>query len=277
MFTGIIEEKGEVLSLDTRADVIRLTLRAPLAVTGAKHGDSISVSGVCLTVVDQTEDSFTADVMQQTLDMSTVGSLKPGDAVNLERAALVGDRLGGHIVQGHIDGTSTVLAATPGEAWSVLRFSLSDELAPLVVDKGSIAVAGVSLTVSNVDGGHGHPGAGAEAGAVVGTGTGTIARADAGTAAGAGAVAGTDTAAGAVASTGTAADSANPAVGNAVADGTAAGATTGTTPAHWFEVSLIPETLAATTLGTLAVGDVVNIETDILARHVERLLSLRSN
>ncbi|GAA0999147.1 riboflavin synthase [Subtercola frigoramans] len=221
MFTGIIEEKGEVLAIEPRADVVRLTLRAPLAVSGARHGDSISVSGVCLTVVDQTVDSFTADVMQQTIDMSTVGSLKPGDAVNLERAALVGDRLGGHIVQGHIDGTSTVLAVTPGEAWSVLRFSLSPELAPLVVDKGSIAVAGVSLTVSNVDGGHGHPGA-----------TPPTEGADAGDA--------------------------------------------HTASAHWFEVSLIPETLSATTLGALAVGDVVNIETDILARHVERLLSLRT-
>ncbi|MDF2443805.1 MAG: riboflavin synthase [Subtercola sp.] len=207
MFTGIIEEKGEVLALEPSADVIRLTLRAPLAVQGAKHGDSISVSGVCLTVVAQTDETFTADVMQQTLDMSTIGALQPGDTVNLERAALVGDRLGGHIVQGHIDGTSTVLAVTPGESWSVLRFSLDDDLAALVVDKGSIAVAGVSLTVSNVDGAHGHP---------------------------------------------------EP------------------TAAHWFEVSLIPETLAATTLGSLAVGDRVNIETDILARHVERLLAVRS-
>jgi riboflavin synthase len=212
MFTGIIEEKGEVVAVEPSADVLRLTLRAPLAVVGAKHGDSISVSGVCLTVVDQSPDGFTADVMQQTLDMSTIGDLKPGDQVNLERAALVGDRLGGHIVQGHIDGTSQVLSVNPGEAWSVLRFSLSPELAPLVVDKGSIAVAGVSLTVSNVDGGHGHPDAAGQA-----------------------------------------------------------------STEHWFEVSLIPETLAATTLGALEVGDVVNIETDILARHVERLLSLRGS
>lgn len=222
MFTGIVEEQGEVLAIVPRADVVRLTVRAPIAVTGARHGDSISVSGVCLTVVDQTSDSFTADVMQQTLDMSTVGSLKPGDRVNLERAALVGDRIGGHIVQGHIDGTSTVLAVTPGEAWSVLRFSLDAELAPLVVDKGSIAVAGVSLTVSNVDRAHGHPRPGGE----------------------------------------TAALGASPAAADA--------------SGHWFEVSLIPETLAATTLGALRVGDRVNIETDILARHVERLLALGS-
>ncbi|MEF2978692.1 riboflavin synthase [Subtercola sp. YIM 133946] len=218
MFTGIIEEIGEVVALEQSADVIRLTLNAPLAVDGTKHGDSVSVSGVCLTVVGQSTAGFTADVMQQTLDMSTIGALRPGDRVNLERAALVGDRIGGHIVQGHVDGTSEVLSVTPGEAWSVLRFSLSDELAPLVVDQGSIAVAGVSLTVSDVDGGHGHP----------------------------------ET--------------------EAVGDG-AAVSLTGARGGHWFEVSLIPETLAATTLGTLAVGDVVNIETDILARHVQRLLS----
>ncbi len=200
MFTGIIEELGEVLALDETADAAVITVRAPLAVSDARHGDSISVQGVCLTVIGQTADTFTADVMKQTLSMSTIGSLAPGDRVNLERAARVGDRLGGHIVQGHVDGTARVLSVTPGEAWSVLRFSLGDALAPLVVDKGSISVSGVSLTVS---------GLGDEA------------------------------------------------------DGS-----------HWFEVSLIPETLAATTLGGLAVGDRVNLETDILARHVERLVSL---
>ncbi|UFS57800.1 riboflavin synthase [Subtercola endophyticus] len=232
MFTGIIEEVGEVTALTQSADVIRLSVLAPLAVVGTKHGDSISVNGVCLTVVDQSPEGFTVDVMQQTLDMSTIGSLQPGDRANLERAAMVGDRIGGHIVQGHVDGTSTVLAVSPGEAWSVLRFSLSDDLAPLVVDQGSIAVAGVSLTVSaashiDVDGGHGHPDA----------------------------------------SRGTAAnDTAETAAPDIAAPGE-----------HWFEVSLIPETLAATTLGSLAVGDVVNIETDILARHVERLLSFRGS
>ena len=246
MFTGIIEEKGAVVSIEPSSDVIRLTVRAPLAVVGAKHGDSISVSGVCLTVVDQSPDGFTADVMQQTLDMSTIGALRPGDQVNLERAALVGDRLGGHIVQGHIDGTSTVLAVHPGEAWSVLRFSLSPELAPLVVDKGSIAVAGVSLTVSNVDGGHGHPDAAGSA------------RADSAM----------DGAPGA-------ADEARDAAAQPAGLARVGSPTDSAgEPDHWFEVSLIPETLAATTLGSLAVGDVVNIETDILARHVERLLSL---
>jgi riboflavin synthase len=192
VFTGIIEELGEVVDLAATDDGARLTIRAPKAVSDAGHGDSISVSGVCLTVVDQGPDWFTADVMGVTIDMSTLGGVATGDRVNIERAMQVGDRLGGHIVQGHIDGTSTVLSVTDEGSWSVLRFSLSEELAPLVARKGSIAVHGVSLTVS--------------------------------------------------------------AVGR-----------------DWFEVSLIPETLTATTLGALTVGDSVNIETDILARHVARM------
>ena len=211
MFTGIIEELGEVIAWQptagptiagsrasrsdgraVRVGSARLTVRAPLAVSDARHGDSISVSGVCLTVVDQGDDWFTADVMAETIAMSNLGGVQPGERVNIERAVQVGDRLGGHIVQGHIDGTSTLLSVTPGSAWRVLRFDISPELAPLVAGKGSIAVDGVSLTVS--------------------------------------------------------------AVGR-----------------DWFEVSLIPETLAATTLGAKTVGDTVNIETDILARHVARL------
>ncbi|MFO7689792.1 MAG: riboflavin synthase [Cryobacterium sp.] len=200
MFTGIIEELGSVDRVDRSPDAARLTIRGPLVVAGAGHGDSISVSGVCLTVVERTEAGFTADVMQQTLDMSTLNAIAPGMPVNLERAAVVGGRLGGHIVQGHIDGTSTVLAVTPADAWRMLRFSLSAALAPLVVDKGSIAIDGVSLTVSSIS-----PADAAE---------------------------------------------------------------------QWFEVSLIPETLTATTLGERLVGDRVNIETDIVARHVERMLAL---
>jgi riboflavin synthase len=193
MFTGIIEELGEVLAWDAEGDSGRLTIKAPLAVSDAKHGDSISVDGVCLTVVDQGPDWFTADVMAVSIAMSTLGERQVGDLVDIERAAALGDRLGGHIVQGHIDGTATVLAVTPGDAWRVLRFTLDPEHAPLVVRKGSIAVNGVSLTVSD---------------------------------------AGDD----------------------------------------WFEVSLIPETLTATVLGELTPGDRVNIETDILARHVQRLI-----
>ncbi|MFT4283884.1 MAG: riboflavin synthase [Protaetiibacter sp.] len=203
MFTGIIEERGEVLAWEPTADAARITVRAPLAASDASHGDSISVSGVCLTVVDQGEYWFTADVMAISIEVSTIGERRPGDVVNLERAAPVGGRLGGHIVQGHIDGTATVLEARDGSAWRVVRFTLSPELAPLVTRKGSIAVDGTSLTVS------------------------------------------------------------------AVADPSEA--------EQWFEVSLIPETLEATTLGALAVGDRVNLETDILARHVERMLAFREN
>jgi riboflavin synthase len=195
MFTGIIEELGEIVDWQPSPDAARITVRGPLAVSDAKHGDSISVSGVCLTVIDQGEDWFTADVMAETIAMSTLSTVSAGQRVNIERAAQVGDRLGGHIVQGHIDGTSELLSVSEGEAWRVLRFSLAPQLAPLVVDKGSIAIDGVSLTVS---------------------------------------AAGDD----------------------------------------WFEVSLIPETLTATTLGERVVGDLVNIETDILARHVGRMLRL---
>ncbi|TAM71863.1 MAG: riboflavin synthase [Microbacteriaceae bacterium] len=207
MFTGIIEEIGEITDVQHTADAARITVRGPLVVSDARHGDSISVSGVCLTVVDQTADAFTADVMAETLKMSTLGSATTGRQVNLERAAAVGDRIGGHIVQGHIDGTARILATTDGGAWRVVRLSLAPELAPLVVRKGSIAIDGVSLTVSAVGGGT--------------------------------SASGSD-------------DS-------------------------WFEVSLIPETLTATTLGDSAVGDSVNIETDILARHVERMLSLSAH
>jgi riboflavin synthase len=192
MFTGIIEELGEIVDWQHHGDAGRVTVRGPLAVSDAKHGDSISVSGVCLTVVEQGPDWFTADVMGQTLRMSSPTQWVIGETVNLERAAAVGDRLGGHIVQGHIDGTATVLEVRDEGSWRVVRFALAADHAPLVVDKGSIAIDGISLTVS---------------------------------------AAGDD----------------------------------------WFEVSLIPETLQRTTLGRRAVGHQVNIETDILARHVARL------
>ncbi|MGO1770263.1 MAG: riboflavin synthase [Microbacterium sp.] len=202
MFTGIIEEVGEITHVAPFGDGIRIGVRAPHAVTGARRGDSIAVSGVCLTVVDHDEHGFTADVMRQTLDLSTIGAAGAGTPVNLEPAMAAEGRLGGHIVQGHIDGTGTVLNVVPGAQWRVIRIGIPGHLAPLVVDKGSIAVDGVSLTVSAVSG----PGE----------------------------------------------------------------------PAAWFEVSLIPETLSATTLGLRANGDRVNLETDILARHVERLLSFRT-
>lgn len=199
MFTGIIEELGEIIEWQHTTDAARLTVRAPLAVSDAAHGDSISVSGVCLTVIAQGDDWFTADVMAETIRMSTLTNPQPGERVNLERAAKVGDRLGGHIVQGHIDGTAEILSITDGSAWRVVRLKISPDLAGLVARKGSIALDGVSLTVS--------------------------------------------------------------AVGPRGVE-------------NWFEVSLIPETLRATTLGQKQPGDLVNVETDILARHVQRLLEV---
>ena len=198
MFTGIVEDIGEIVEIVPSGDGVRLTVRSDVVVTDAGHGDSISVSGVCLTVVDRGADRFTADVMRQTLDMSPLGALAPGARVNLERATAAHGRLGGHVVQGHVDGTGRILEVRPGDRWRVVRVGMPAELAPLVVDKGSIAVDGVSLTVSAVS------------------------------------------------------DAAE--------------------PEPWFEVSLIPETLEATTLGTREPGDRVNLETDVLARHVQRML-----
>lgn len=205
MFTGLIEEIGEITAIEPVGDSLRLTIAGPLVTSDATHGASICVSGVCLTVIEQgsTADgrgTFTADVMAQSIRMSALSDLAVGSKVNLERAVRVDTRLGGHIVQGHVDGTATLLSVTPGDAWQVLRFSLSAELAPLLVDKGSVTLSGVSLTVSGI------------------------------------------------------ADEAE--------------------TEQWFEVSLIPETLTATILGSLQPGDRVNVETDILARHVARMLRL---
>lgn len=199
MFTGIIEEIGEITAVETSGDGIRLTVRAPQAASDAAHGDSIAISGVCLTVVDRYADGFVADVMRQTLDMSTLDDVAAGRRVNVERALPAHARLGGHIVQGHIDGTGEILQTRPGDQWRVLRIGIPADLADLVVDKGSIAVDGVSLTVS--------------------------------------------------------------------------AASAAREPQPWFEVSLIPETLTATTLGDRTPGDRVNLETDILARHVRRLIA----
>lgn len=202
MFTGIIEEIGEITAIAPSGDGWRLTVRAPKAAEDAVHGESIAVSGVCLTVVGSTSDTFDADVMKQTLDVSALATASVGTRVNIEKAMPVGARLGGHIVQGHVDGTGEVAEVRPGDQWSVLRIAIPEDLAPVVVDKGSISIDGTSLTVSAVSAPE--------------------------------------------------AESA------------------------WLEVSLIPETLSATTLGSRAVGDRVNLETDILARHVERLLAFRA-
>jgi riboflavin synthase len=194
MFTGIVEELGEVVELEHVGDSARLRVRAVRATADARPGDSIAVNGVCLTVTESSESAFTADVMAETLHRSGLGRLAPGARVNLERAVRLADRLGGHLVQGHVDGVGTVLARTPSARWEVVRVSLPEALARYVVEKGSIAVDGVSLTVSA-------------------TGSG------------------------------------------------------------WFEVSLVATTLAATTLGAVREGDPVNLEVDVIAKYVERLLA----
>ncbi len=202
MFTGIVEERGEVVARVELSDSARLTLRGPLVTSELGHGDSVCVSGVCLTVVDVADGCFTADVMAETLDRSGLGSLRAGDGVNLERALTLASRLGGHLVQGHVDATGTVLARTPGAAWEVLRVSMPRDISRYVVEKGSVTVDGVSLTVSSICG----------------------------------------------------VDDRSP----------------------WFEVSLIPTTLELTTLGGADVGATVNLEVDVLAKHVERLLAARA-
>ncbi|MEV6769074.1 riboflavin synthase [Nocardia sp. NPDC051030] len=205
MFTGIVEELGEIVATEQLADAARLTIRGPLVTSDAGHGDSIAVNGVCLTVVDQKVegDVFTVDVMAETLNRSSIGGLDVGSRVNLERAAAVNSRLGGHIVQGHVDGTGTVLARTPSENWEVVRISLPDSIARYVVEKGSITIDGISLTVSGLG----------------------LAE-------------------------------------EAAADGSK----------DWLEVSLIPTTRALTTLGSAPVGTTVNLEVDIIAKYVERLV-----
>ncbi|MGF1663831.1 MAG: riboflavin synthase [Kineosporiaceae bacterium] len=152
MFTGIVEERGAVVAVDRGADSARLTLRGPQVTDGARHGESIAVNGVCLTVTDMAGDTFTVDVMAETLRRSSLATAEPGAPVNLERAMPADGRFGGHVVQGHVDGTGTVLAVEPGDRWVVVRISLPATLRRYVVEKGSIAVDGVSLTVAGVGG-----------------------------------------------------------------------------------------------------------------------------
>jgi riboflavin synthase len=203
MFTGIVEELGEVVRLEAGERSARITVRGPLVTADARHGGSIAVNGVCLTVVDRPDpEAFTADVMAETLDRTSLAGLGAGTRVNLERPMPADGRFGGHVVQGHVDGVGTVLERIPGENWELVRVSLPPALARYVVEKGSIAVDGVSLTVASV---HDGP------------------------------------------------------------DGRSA-----------FTVSLIPETLARTTLGLRAVGEPVNLEVDVLAKYVERMLDRRA-
>jgi riboflavin synthase len=193
MFTGIVEELGEIAAIEPLEDAARMSILGKVVAADAGHGDSIAVNGVCLTVVDVQGEVFTADVMKETLDRSSLGALKPGSPVNLERAVRADQRLGGHIVQGHVDGTGVLLSREPAEHWEVVRISLPDALNRYVVEKGSIAVDGISLTVMSVDG-------------------------------------------------------------------------------ESFAVSLIPTTLQLTTLGAKRPGDPVNLEVDVIAKHVEKLV-----
>ena len=152
MFTGIVEELGEVVAVERLPDAARLTVRGPLVTAAASHGDSIAVNGVCLTVTDSSDKTFTADVMAETLRLTGLGGLSPGSPVNLERPVELGGRLGGHLVQGHADGTGEILSRTPGEHWDVVRIASPPGLARYIVLKGSITVDGVSLTVSALGG-----------------------------------------------------------------------------------------------------------------------------
>ncbi len=194
MFTGIVEELGEVVEVVDLGDAARLTVRGPLVTSDARRGDSVAVNGVCLTVVETAAGVFTADVMRETLARTSLGALDVGSPVNLERPVTLATRLGGHLVQGHVDGTGVLLERTPGNHWEIVRIELPPELARYVVPKGSIAVDGVSLTVVEV---------------------------------------GPD----------------------------------------WFTVSLIPTTLDLTTLGSRQPGEAVNLEVDVVAKYVERMLA----
>ncbi len=197
MFTGIVEELGAVVGKDDLGDSARLTIEGPVVSSDARHGDSIAVNGVCLTVLEVLPGGrFSADVMAETLNRSSLAGVAVGSVVNLERAAAINSRLGGHIVQGHVDGTGEVIARTPSQHWEIVRVSVPPALSRYIVEKGSITVDGVSLTVSAL---------------------------------------GPD----------------------------------------WFEVSLIPTTLGLTTLGRAAVGATVNLEVDVIAKYVERLLQNR--
>ncbi|GLW63097.1 riboflavin synthase subunit alpha [Actinomadura rubrobrunea] len=197
MFTGIVEELGEIVALEPAGDSARITVRGPLVTRDAVHGASIAVNGVCLTVVDVDGDAFTADVVRETLDRSSLGALGPGSRVNLERPVRLSDRLGGHLVQGHVDGVGRLISREPGERGDVVVFSLPPDLSRYVVEKGSIAVDGVSLTVVEAGGDR-------------------------------------------------------------------------------FSVALIPATLQMTTLGLKRPGDPVNLEVDVVAKYVERMLGERA-
>ncbi|RPA66187.1 riboflavin synthase [Gordonia oryzae] len=160
MFTGIVEELGTIVGRDDLADAARLTIRGPRVTCDAGFGDSIAVNGVCLTVVEFNDQQFTVDVMAETLRRSSLDRLGPGSSVNLERAMRADGRFGGHIVQGHVDGTGIVVAISPSQNWTVVRIGVDPHLSRYLVEKGSITVDGVSLTVSALGAGSGASGPG---------------------------------------------------------------------------------------------------------------------
>ena len=198
MFTGIVEELGRVKAIETLPEALRITIEGPKVVSDVNRGESISVSGACLTAVEHDATSFTADVMQETIRLTSLDGIKVGDPVNLERAMTAATRFGGHVVLGHVDGLGQVVSRTPSENWEWVRISIPKDLMKYVVLKGSITLDGISLTVNEV---------------------------------------GDD----------------------------------------WVGLSLIPETLAVTTLGFKQPGDKVNVEVDIMAKHIERLIEMRNN
>lgn len=200
MFTGIVEERGAIAAVTELPQAAVVQVTATTVLEGTNPGDSIAVNGVCLTVVEVLPDGFTADVMKETLDRTSLGAARPGTVVNLERAARLDTRLGGHLVQGHVDGTGRIVSITPEAHWTVMQVAMPTSVSRYVAVKGSIAIDGVSLTVVDV------------------------------------------------------------------------GQASGEDQEALFSVSLIPTTLDQTNLGTRSVGDRVNLEVDIVAKYVERLL-----
>jgi riboflavin synthase len=198
MFTGIVEELGKVKKIEILPDALRMTIEGPKVVSDINRGDSISVSGACLTAVEHDATSFTADVMQETLRKTSLDGVKVGDPVNLERAMTAATRFGGHMVLGHVDAVGEIISRSPSENWELVRVQIPTELMKYVVLKGSITIDGISLTVNEVG-------------------------------------------------------------------------------ENWIGLSLIPETLSVTTLGTKPVGAKVNIEVDVMAKHIERLMESRNN
>jgi riboflavin synthase len=196
MFTGLIAELGKVVEIERGNESAIFTIQAPLLISQIKVGDSISVNGVCLTATSVTESSFSADVMIQTLKITGLAKLEIGSPVNLELAAQIDARMGGHIVQGHVDGVAHVVGLTPGDKWARFDITIPQELGKYIVNQGSIALDGISLTVGEID----------------------------------------DT-------------------------------------NNQVTVWLIPETLERTNLSTKKAGDLINVEVDVLAKYVERLIS----